>query len=515
MFKVLYVDDESDLLDIGKLFLERLGDITIDTSESAYEGLKKIARLQYDVIVTDYEMPGMDGIELLKTLRSQGRDIPIIIFTGKGGESVAIGALNNGADFYLQKSGDIHTQYRELNNMVVQVARRRSSERAQKETENQYRLLFNKMNQGYALHEIICDENGLPSDYRFIEVNPEFEHLMGICREDCIGKTLKAIIPDIDPAWITRVGNVALSQVPQTFEENNLCSGKYFEVSAFSPVKGKFAIIMEDITARKVHGDALVVANKKLNLLSSITRHDIKNQLTILLGYLDISKELATTPELSEPVEKEIKAAETIAHQITFTKDYQNMGILAPKWQNVSDVVNRVSETINVHPVSLEVGKSDIEIFADPLLEKVFYNLIDNSIRYGTGMTKISLNTYETPGGQVILYEDNGKGIPASDKARIFEPGFGKNTGLGLFLTREILSITGMTIEETGEYGTGARFEISVPSSIYRYSLKSPSLHQQNISVWQYQAGLTKALENYLIPGSSMNIPLYEQETKK
>jgi DNA-binding response OmpR family regulator len=179
MFKVLYVDDESDLLDIGKRFLERFGDITIDTSVSAYEGVKKIARVPYDVIVTDYEMPGMDGIELLKTIRSQGNDTPVIIFTGKGGESVAIEALNSGADFYLQKSGDIHTQYRELNNMVVQVARRRSSERGQKETENQYRLLFNKMNQGYALHDIICDDNGLPCDYRFIEVNPEFEHLMG------------------------------------------------------------------------------------------------------------------------------------------------------------------------------------------------------------------------------------------------------------------------------------------------------------------------------------------------
>jgi signal transduction histidine kinase len=338
---------------------------------------------------------------------------------------------------------------------------------------------------------------------------------MGICREDCIGKKVKDIMPDIDPAWITRVGNVALSQVPQTFEENNLCLGKYFEISAFSPVKGKFAIIMEDITARKVHGDALEVANKKLNLLSSITRHDITNQLTILLGYLDLSKELATTPELSGQIEKEIKAAETIAHQIAFTKDYQDMGVLAPAWQNVSDVVNRVSETISLHPVTFEIGKNEIEIFADPLLEKVFYNLIDNSIRYAAGMTKISMNTRETPCGQVIIFEDNGKGIPANDKSRIFEHGFGKNTGLGLFLTREILSITGMTIEETGEFGTGARFEISVPSSIYRYSTKATPLHTQNISAWQYQAGLTKALEHYIIPGSSMNIPLYEQETKK
>jgi len=294
MIKVLYVDDEPDLLDIGKMFLERLGEVSIDTAGSGFEGLKKFARVHYDAIVTDYEMPGMDGIELLKHLRSQGNDIPLIIFTGRGRESVAIEALNNGADFYLQKSGDIDAQYRELKNMIMQVARRRRSERAQAETETQYRLLFNKMNQGYAFHEVICDEGGIPYDYRYIEVNPEFERLMGICREDCIGKTVKEIMPDIDPSWISRVGTVALTQVPATFEEKNLSLGKYFEISVFSPIKGKFAVVMEDITERKVHGDALETANKKLNLLSSITRHDITNQLTILLGYLELSKELVS-----------------------------------------------------------------------------------------------------------------------------------------------------------------------------------------------------------------------------
>jgi CheY-like chemotaxis protein len=95
---------------LGKLFLERFSDISIDTSVSAYEGVKKIARIHYDAIVMDYEMSGMDWYRVTQDPPVPGNDTPAIIFTGKGGESVAIEALDNGVDFYLQKSGDIHTQ---------------------------------------------------------------------------------------------------------------------------------------------------------------------------------------------------------------------------------------------------------------------------------------------------------------------------------------------------------------------------------------------------------------------
>jgi PAS domain S-box-containing protein len=514
MFSVLYVDDEPDLLEIGKLFLERLGDVTIDTAGSAYDGLKKITRLHYDAIVTDYEMPGMDGIELLKHLRSGGNDIPVIIFTGRGRESVAIEALNNGADFYLQKSGNIEAQYRELKNMIMQVARRRRSECAQAETESLYRLLFNKMNQGYALHEVILDETGSPFNYRFIEVNPEFERLMGTCREDCIGKTVRDLIPDIDPSWISRVGTVALTQEPVRFEDNTFSFGKYYDVSVFSPIKGKFAIVMEDITERKVYGDALQAANNKLNLLSSITRHDITNHLTVLLGYLELSKDQVLTPELSEHLTSATRAAETIARQIAFTKDYQDMGVLAPSWQNLYGVVNRVSDTVTLQHVTLDLGGQDVEIFADPLLERVFYNLIDNSLRYGAGMTKISIYPHVTPNGLNVVYEDNGAGIPMSDKSKIFEHGFGKNTGLGLFLAREILAITGMTIEETGMEGTGARFEIGVPLSNYRYPVEETEKVQSDMAVWSYPVGPAHVSGEHVSPQAIKN-PLFEPARNK
>jgi len=104
------------------------------------------------------------------------------------------------------------------------------------------------------------------------------------------------------------------------------------------------------------------------------------------------------------------------------------------------------------------------------MLEKVFSNLLDNSLRHGGHVTGIGVSAHESDQGLVVVWEDNGVGIRAGEKERIFERGFGKHTGFGLFLVREILSLTGITIKETGKPGTGARFELLVPKGAYRFS---------------------------------------------
>ncbi|MDO9324272.1 MAG: PAS domain-containing sensor histidine kinase [Methanoregula sp.] len=228
--------------------------------------------------------------------------------------------------------------------------------------------------------------------------------------------------------------------------------------------------VITDITDRKAAEDALSRVNKKLTILASITRHDIKNQLMALLTYLELSKEETdTSPAASEYLEKEMKIAETIGHQIDFTKIYEDMGTNVPVWQNINASVQRAVGALPLRDVGVKVDRLDLEIYADPLFEKVFYNLIDNAVRYGgEAMTTIRITTSVTGAGLVIACEDDGVGIPDDDKKILFQQGYGKNTGLGLFLTREILSITSITITETGESGTGARFEILVPRDCYR-----------------------------------------------
>ena len=108
------------------------------------------------------------------------------------------------------------------------------------------------------------------------------------------------------------------------------------------------------------------------------------------------------------------------------------------------------------------------EVFADPLVVKVFYNLMDNAARYGGKITTIRFSVEERNGDHLIVCEDDGDGVVTQEKEKIFERGFGKNTGLGLALSREILSITGITIQESGETGKGARFEMAVPEGAYR-----------------------------------------------
>jgi signal transduction histidine kinase len=211
-------------------------------------------------------------------------------------------------------------------------------------------------------------------------------------------------------------------------------------------------------------------ANRKLNLLSGITRHDIRNQLTALLGYLELIQTRVSDPDTVALVEKEESIAQNIVRQIEFTKSYEELGVHAPMWQDVAMSIQSIKTSLPPERLAVTTKLDGLEVFADPLLEKVYENLIDNSVRHGERVRQITFSYIPDSNNAIVLvYEDDGIGIHNQDKERIFEKGFGKNTGLGLFLTREILTITGITIKENGTYGRGARFEILIPEGRYRF----------------------------------------------
>ena len=190
----------------------------------------------------------------------------------------------------------------------------------------------------------------------------------------------------------------------------------------------------------------------------------------MLRGYLELSHDVIDKPEaLKEYIKKEQQAAITIEEQITFTRDYQNLGVSASAWQNVNASIRNAMVALPMRAVHIEPDPADPEVYADPLFEKVFYNLIDNALRYGGDQMKtIRVSSQESDTSLAIVCEDDGVGITDEDKKKLFRKGFGKHTGLGLFLSREILSITGITITENGEPGVGARFEITVPKGMWR-----------------------------------------------
>ena len=215
---------------------------------------------------------------------------------------------------------------------------------------------------------------------------------------------------------------------------------------------------------------ALRQALRKLNILSSITRHDILNQLITLRGFLSILEQKQPNPTLREYFQKINAAAQRISAMIRFTKEYEEIGVHAPSWLDTHTIISTAVKETSLGKVKLNNNlPSGAEVYADPLIVKVFYNLMDNALRYGQKITTIQFSMQESGDGHLIVCDDDGVGIPAEEKEKIFDRGFGKNTGLGLALSREILSITGITIRETGMFGSGARFEMLVPAGSFRY----------------------------------------------
>lgn len=229
--------------------------------------------------------------------------------------------------------------------------------------------------------------------------------------------------------------------------------------------------VIQDITRLKDDENALKVANKKLNLLSSITRHDIINQVTSALIYLEMTRDMNEDDHaLLENLDVIENSVNVIASQIEFTRDYQDLGLELPIWQGIASTVEHAGTCACPDSIELDISDicSDIEILADPMFEKIFSNLFDNSVRHGEGVSAISVHCRKDGGDLKIIYHDNGPGIPADMKNKIFIKGIGKNTGLGLFLIKEILEITGMKIEENGIPGEYAQFEIFVPCGKWR-----------------------------------------------
>jgi len=236
-----------------------------------------------------------------------------------------------------------------------------------------------------------------------------------------------------------------------------------------------YFIAFSDINERRKATDALRVANTKLNMLASITRHDLLNKLTFIKGYTQLSAEIKSpekTADYMEKMNREATAAEDI---ISFTRDYQDMGSLDPVWQDAGTLLGSAAGNLSMGRVSLSNGLKGVEVLADALLGKVFYNLLENALRHGQKLTEVDAYSEARGDDLVIVVRDDGVGIPEAEKERVFERGFGKNTGLGLYLVREILSLTGMTVRECGREGEGARFEITVPEGAHRKTGPKPT----------------------------------------
>ena len=157
---------------------------------------------------------------------------------------------------------------------------------------------------------------------------------------------------------------------------------------------------------------------------------------------------------------------------IHFTKTYEDIGVRSPFWQDVRALIVKCKGEVRLGQIEVVIDiPSGIEVFADPLIAKAFYNLMDNSVIHGGKTTTIRFSAEEEGGALSIVCEDDGNGIPAELRPKLFTKVMGNDHGFGLFLSKEILSITGITICEKSEPGHGAKFVMTAPASGFRVSL--------------------------------------------
>ena len=322
-------------------------------------------------------------------------------------------------------------------------------------------------------------------DFRVLFWNPEMERLFGILYSDSFKKSIYDVIPHFlleQTQTLLVQGLSGQTVLAPDYELSVSLSGKKAWISViFNPIfdvsQNIIGVIINvnDITNRKESErdlerayDAIHTAQSKLAILSSVTRHDILNRVMVISYYSEILAENFTDEVILKQLKSMSIASKDIQHLIEFTKEYQELGYKKPTWQRIGDVMNRNSIQSVLTGIDLSFQGDEFEIYVDPMLEKVLYNLVENSKRHGETVTAISINTEPAGDDLIVTYSDNGVGVTEEEKKLIFKQGHGKNTGMGLFLISEILGLTQITIRECGVPGEGVRFEMKVPKGGWR-----------------------------------------------
>jgi len=352
----------------------------------------------------------------------------------------------------------------ELRNNIEELQKKRAE---LLESEMKYRSIFNTLIDIY----FQTDMDGI-----ILTASPSLEEITGWNPDELVGKNVKELYPD-EHMRKTLIADLKKNGAVRNYlVQLKKKDGRYIDVSLSGHIvfddKGKPVRLegtLRDVTERKTAEDALILAKKKLGLLNTVTFQDIQNAIFSLNGYFQLQQQHPLDETLQEYLNKEMDILGTISDSLKFAGQYQNLGQGPPCWQNVHHAFLYGISHLDLSKYSRTIRLEGLELFADPMLENVFFTLTENVVMYAKTSTELSLTYQEDPEGLVLIFSDNGPGIVPKMKEKIFERHYERKRGIGLFLAREILSITGITIHETGEPGAGARFEIRIPKGGYRF----------------------------------------------
>jgi PAS domain S-box-containing protein len=502
--RILWVGDDPAVIDSGTQFPGLAGNHAVTAVKSATDAIRLLDDNSFDIIIAGHLAEGLDGTRLLRNVRSRFGAIPFFLFTESCTPDLIRQVQSDGAEYLLRTGRDPALPYALLAQRIQFALRCRAAEASREHGDalpsqhltgkspadaprTEPKPFDRSRVENLADYVVVYGQGGM-----ILYTNSALVRALGYTAEQMTGTPLVAYVAEElrDTMSDSMAAHEQKGEIP--IYETEFVTRDGLRRSVI--VKGTQVLfhdrpatllLLMDITRRKALEDQLTAratelalisaayqqTNRKLTLLSSITRHDINNQLTVIIGYLEILER--KLPGLSEKefLQFMATAAQRIVAMIQFTREYEEIGVLAPAWQDCCTLVTTAAQQAPLGEIRVQNEiEGGCEVFADPLIVKVFYNLMDNAVRYGGKITRIRFSLQASGHALILICEDDGVGVVADEKERIFERDFGKNTGLGLFLSREILSITGITIIETGEPGTGARFVMTVPKGAWRYT---------------------------------------------
>lgn len=370
-----------------------------------------------------------------------------------------------------------------------------------------YKTLFRKMMDGFALHKIICNEQGQPVDYRFLAVNPSFERMTGLKDEDVVGKTVLEIMPDTERQWIETFGHVALTGKPAFFENYSAEIDKHFAVTAYKPAANQFACIFKDITGRKraeqerIRFTAdLAAKNDELEQMVYVVSHDLRSPLVNIDGYsreLDfavnnLKHTLADTPVteipkamvpfLEEDIPEALRFIRTSASKMNtllagllhLSRSGRAAVNIEPLDMNrlISLVITATKFQIKEVGATLEVDNLP-ECMGDAAqVNQVFSNLLDNALKYLAPHRHGTIRINGKVEGDRVVYciEDNGIGMEQAHLNKIFEifhqldPMHNDGEGLGLTIAKRIMDRLAGAVWPESDIGIGSRLYVALPT---------------------------------------------------
>ncbi len=306
---------------------------------------------------------------------------------------------------------------------------------------------------------------------KILRANKAYAERMGIPAESMIGMHMSKLMTEgweethAEDLEILRTGKPQISIEKAYLARNDDKRWGLVDSLPYVDENGKVMGVITftlDITRRKMMEEELELARKKLYLLGSITRHDLLNQLTALNGYLGIAQYKQDQKAIKDYVQKAALSGENMRKILDFSRDYERMGTQRPDWFRVQEVAEKGIAETQAHEVKIDLELDGVEILADRMVEKVFHNLTDNAVRHGKA-TQVRFFLEKKGDDLKIICQDDGEGVPPAKRREMFDDRFGH----GLYLVKEVLKMTGMSIDETSPR-KGARFEITVPKGSYR-----------------------------------------------